>query len=541
MPAKCCVPGCRGNYDPTEKVSVFRFPSEKLNRDLRAKWIRQIPRDEKDYNVTSNTVVCEKHFVEEFIVRYDEVTRLDGSILRMKRDCPKLTKDAYPTLFPKAPAYLSSKPPTKRRAPEERRLELSARDEDDFSAWLHADKIADFCDLNCKLNDCLKDFLLKNWIIIKRDQFTCIASVSVDDIPRFNICIRIDKDLLVKVYKDQNVVNSATLSWVLGQDCRLSCWSQLSSLVSHFDCFSAGDSFSVTDQVALVDQCLKELTDVLTDSDECEPDVLTRLKFLHEQILLLFMKQKRYSAETTLAGFRFFALSGSVYRRLRDSLLTLPHISYMKRLSSVFSLSDGVADSTHAEYLKHKAKLLQPHEKHVILLLDEIYVEPKQTFKGGYVSGFAANSPLDQASTVQTFMLSSLLSPNKDVAAMVPVKNLTAAYLRELTTQVVTLLENCGYFVLALISDNNRVNRNMFTALCGGSLKPFVQHPCAEDRKLFFLFDSVHLLKCIRNNWLGQADPENTFVYPEMFDANCKKEASLSSLRNLYVSVVNLN
>jgi len=41
MPEKCCVPGCRGNYQATaeceeEKVSVFRFPKDP---ELRAKWI----------------------------------------------------------------------------------------------------------------------------------------------------------------------------------------------------------------------------------------------------------------------------------------------------------------------------------------------------------------------------------------------------------------------------------------------------------------------------------------------------------------------
>jgi len=46
MPEKCCVPGCRGNYQATAKheeakVSVFRCPKD---AELRAKWIRLIPR-----------------------------------------------------------------------------------------------------------------------------------------------------------------------------------------------------------------------------------------------------------------------------------------------------------------------------------------------------------------------------------------------------------------------------------------------------------------------------------------------------------------
>ena len=103
------------------------------------------------------------------------------------------------------------------------------------------------------------------------------------------------------------------------------------------------------------------------------------------------------------------------------------------------------------------------------------------------------------------------------------------------TLKVITMLESAGYEVFCLISDNNRVNRNMFADLCGGDLKPFVQHRCAAHRKLFFLFDSVHLLKCIRNNWLGQSDVDNTFAFPDIEDGSICK-ASLSHLRQLYAS-----
>ena len=66
-----------------------------------------------------------------------------------------------------------------------------------------------------------------------------------------------------------------------------------------------------------------------------------------------------------------------------------------------------------------------------------------------------------------TFTMCSLLSANKDVTAMVHVKNLTAEYVKVCTLKVITMLENAGYYVFCLISDNNRVNRNMFADLCG--------------------------------------------------------------------------
>jgi SET domain-containing protein len=62
------------------KVNVFQFPDDP---DLRAKWIRMIPR--KDYSVTKNTVVCQKLFAAEFIVKVDFVTWPDGSVIRDPR------------------------------------------------------------------------------------------------------------------------------------------------------------------------------------------------------------------------------------------------------------------------------------------------------------------------------------------------------------------------------------------------------------------------------------------------------------------------
>jgi hypothetical protein len=45
---------------------------------------------------------------------------------------------------------------------------------------------------------------------------------------------------------------------------------------------------------------------------------------------------------------------------------------------------------------------------------------------------------------------------------MVLVKNLTLAFLKECTLNVIKILEDTGYFVFRVIININRVNRNMF-------------------------------------------------------------------------------
>ena len=41
--------------------------------------------------------------------------------------------------------------------------------------------------------------------------------------------------------------------------------------------------------------------------------------------------------------------------------------------------------------------------------------------------------------------------------------------------------------------------------------------------KIYLLFDTVHLLKCIRNNWINQAD--KTFVYADLHHNSSLKHA----------------
>ena len=114
-------------------------------------------------------------------------------------------------------------------------------------------------------------------------------------------------------------------------------------------------------------------------------------------------------------------------------------------------------------------------------------MNPLLDYKDGNVVGIADNSrePI-VATTVQTFMISSILSKNKDVVALISVKNLTSDHLCKYTTEVMNLLNSCGYTILSLISDNNRINWNMFTFFCNGNLTSFIKNPSNGDKKYFF-------------------------------------------------------
>jgi hypothetical protein len=186
------------NYDAAsnrlrEKLSVFHFPTDVALRD---KWYKSIPRNPEEYkNNNGPPVVCEKHFATDFILREDKVTPPDGTVLSVLRKRPKLIENAYPTIFPNTPSYLSTEPPRKRKPPVDRCQEMSRRDEQQFNDWMTSDRIETFDEMSDKIDDFLKRYLQSKWIIKHLKDCVCIGLTDFDDVPRFIIFVRILNDL----------------------------------------------------------------------------------------------------------------------------------------------------------------------------------------------------------------------------------------------------------------------------------------------------------------------------------------------------------
>lgn len=106
----CFVPGCKGGYRScSEKLSVFKAPKDPSRRE---QWARNIKRADKE--LTTDSVVCERHFDESFIERtYRHV--VNGEVVEIPRDRRSLSDDAVPTVFPDAPKYFTKKAPVKRK------------------------------------------------------------------------------------------------------------------------------------------------------------------------------------------------------------------------------------------------------------------------------------------------------------------------------------------------------------------------------------------------------------------------------------------
>lgn len=75
--------------------------------------------------------------------------------------------------------------------------------------------------------------------------------------------------------------------------------------------------------------------------------------------------------------------------------------------------------------------------------------------------------------------------------------------------------------------------RALYIELCGGSLRPFIDHPLKTDEKLFLLFDFTHNFKNLFNNWINKKKMEPpASEFPEIFGGECI--ASFNHLRQLH-------
>lgn len=241
-----------------------------------------------------------------------------------------------------------------------------------------------------------------------------------------------------------------------------------------------------------VDEFCTLMESACTSADICNDDDLNVPCFLFclEQLRLACVNiySRRYSSDLLRFAFLLNNRSASCYRiLLKVGTIILPHASTLKRLSTVLSVEPGNGNEEQIKYLKLRASQLSEKERYVVLQLDEIHVNPSVCFKGGNISGFALNTDHDQAHTVQAFMVSSLFGKFKDIVSLTPVKALTSEQLTPMINEVLSIVQNAGFIVVVVVSDNNQVNSKSFQSICGSSsFEEGFDNPQHPGHKIFF-------------------------------------------------------
>jgi hypothetical protein len=254
------------------------------------------------------------------------------------------------------------------------------------------------------------------------------------------------------------------------------------------------------------------------------------LNLLSEQLNLLIKPKERYrySTNTLIVSSIMHTISPHAYKYLRH------YGSYPSTIKTICNkfLADPTDRYLFLVYARNIFKLLEDHEKNVMLLKDEIHIQPYMDFKGGNIVGNSFNN-CSLATAAYTFMISSITSNFKEVIHIFPTSTMKSDTLFDCIRTVITKLEDISYRVLCVLSDNNAVNgKAMKNFSPKKQLSIVYPHPCNSTRPLFILYDSVHILKCIKNNWLNPKS-NKTLSFPD-FEIGEKKIEDFNSLISLH-------
>ena len=152
-----------------------------------------------------------------------------------------------------------------------------------------------------------------------------------------------------------------------------------------------------------------------------------------------------------------------------------------------------------------KKKIQNTQQKQCVLLIDEVNIRPSVSYSGGVLSGMAKNEPDSKATSMMCIMMRCLHGGPSLMISVTPVHSLTAQYQYDRVVEMAGVVERSGGVVIGSITDNHKVNQaycKLFTQKDKATFE--AKHPLDDQRPWYLLYDSVHLLKCIRNNWISE-------------------------------------
>ena len=466
---------------PNTNITVFRFPDDP---NTKVDWVKALPNEMKVEHVTKWMGVCAMHFPPSAKVKYS------GG---------KLVPDEPPSINYKVKkSCLPSKAPTPR---ETTNSTTSSRN-------IYPDQMPEFLKSEPFIVSSFVDKLKKT--ISKYDghlvwgkgnsSFIFMSNERDGPVSKFHVHFTIDKiglggeikSFLFEAYHGLKRVRPKSLYSTLRT------WSQLEELL-RFVCIE-------------------------------KEDVDDKWMFLYRQIELLNSINNRttkvYLVSDFLTVFPWYTISRSLYKKLREFWI-LPSVSTLQKLTRISkNKEDDVLFLSFFDSQEMRCRV-------GILIIDEIYVKASLSYKSGTLVGYAADCDGKLAKTILCVMFKCFFTKKKFLVKLLPCSNLTAQYQFNSATEVVIQLEKCGATVLGLICDNNRVNESFFKFFtCFDPSEPWLVHSPGEKKHPFFLmYDPVHLLKNIRNNW--HTDKTQTISYSLSPDG-IKKEAHWDDLKDLY-------
>ena len=171
-------------------------------------------------------------------------------------------------------------------------------------------------------------------------------------------------------------------------------------------------------------------------------------------------------------------------------------------------MTSKVNNLSDQSYITSVFNKLEDRQKQCIILVDEVYVKCSLLYHGGQLFEKAHNNEDEFANAVLGILIKCLFGGSSFLFKIVSVKGMTAEFLYEQVKATLALIHNASGVPITIIADRNRTNQkffNMFETIPG--------KPWQTTGGLFLLYDFVHLIKNIRNNWLTETMRELNFEH----------------------------
>ena len=457
MPNKCSVVHCKGNYNVENKCRVFRIPKDICEQQ---KWMDVLP-PRKNFVVNpANFFICEQHWEPN-----PPMTKLPGGSTR-----PSIP----PKIFDVPNSCLPSAKSTPRNAKVEDRQ---------LNYFLEKDNISSF-DTFKPDRELLKKY--KNLILSRsKDRFVCLFMTS-EDYSECNLSLVVNNKatlccpLTLNAFKNGNPV---PLGKILHPNNGLKSYSQFHEAVRSALSYDIPFETKIRNVVTFLQAHTSECIDMKKEK---------KLSFLTRQLQLL--TEKQFSMNDYCVALESYPKCS--YEQLRE-FLVLPSKRKLQYITASID-RDHVLRETFSRIHTHQ-------QKNVLLMVDEVQIRPTVAFSGGVLSGMAKNKPDCRATSMLCIMMKSLYRGPSLMISVTPVHKLTADYQFECVREATIAVENAGGCVLGSITDNHKVNQHYCKLFeRSGGCNATASHPLDNKRPWFLLFDTVHLLKCIRNNWISE-------------------------------------
>lgn len=464
----------------------------------------------------------------------DVMDSSSGKVVRIPLSFPRLKDGVSPTIFQGYPVSMAKSAAESRPSPSEKRVkvdmeQLSSAIQQSIKEYEEYETKRTFSSLS-ELKRLLKDFLVNSsWTVIyPNDREIHFYLLSYSPAPFISKSIIIDTDLNVFAFhKTQKITKFDKFEFPL----KIKHMNKLMDVLSAFA--KENIQWNVDVSIAIINDMLISLKHIVTHDKKLVVD------FLSEQLLLLVTKKNalHYSSDLLIFCSLLFSISPHAYRFLRDSNhVIFPHPSTIERLCSSFKLNPQIEQQSNnfLLYAKTRFELLKLDEKKVSLMVDEIHIKQYLDYKGGSIVGKSALND-NAAGSAFVFMLLGICSSFKDVVHILPAQNVDAQGLHMYIKNVIIGLEKIGYFIVCVTTDNNSINGKAMSFFANPPRLSIVYvHPYDAKRPLFYIYDPVHLLKCIRNNWLNQKNDGQCMYYLDFDDHTKTKTASFKTIKNIH-------